>query len=421
MVLPRALSTLPSPDSKTIALSLIFTSIFLSSRSRVGEPCPSLIVSLAPHLPLGLSKNRQIGDVVERHFAAALHGFLGLVDHDPQPLLTSIDVVVVNFDNAVVRRRSDLAIELQPFNQKLNCSVAIGANIAVGLDAGSNHSLDLIGLVLNFLHARHQSRLRKNQNIIRSGKNIKSLFPRLEIQGRSEDGGVNQPLAQRGEARVRWTNGQVLQICFGIESIVPGHGPRREVRDATKDKHGHRFAFERLDRFDFRPRHQGEHWSRHKAGHHFDWHPTERATDGRTTNARRVIDFAATQRRSARSRGDPDDLRFDSLLFQKTSLLRQRKSHELAGESGHRDSNLVGGMNRAMDKKNREQSAEYFIHMQPPRCTHRLLLYRASMKPFSSSSLTKLESAKSSGFALRTLASFSPNSKRTSLIPSNGG
>src|SRR5262249_60933944 len=32
IVLPRALSTLPSPDSKTIALSLMFTSIFLSSR-----------------------------------------------------------------------------------------------------------------------------------------------------------------------------------------------------------------------------------------------------------------------------------------------------------------------------------------------------------------------------------------------------
>src|SRR5262249_30425744 len=107
----------------------MFTSIFLSSRfssrlTRAGglrAPCPpqtypSLILSLAPHLPLGFSKNRQIGDVVERHFAAALHGFLGLVDHEPQPLLTNIDIVVVDFSDAVVRRRSNLAIELQPLN-----------------------------------------------------------------------------------------------------------------------------------------------------------------------------------------------------------------------------------------------------------------------------------------------------------------
>ena len=49
---------------------------------------------------------------------------------------------------------------------------------------------------------------------------------------------------------------------------------------------------------------------------------------------------------------------------------------------------------------------------------HRLLLYSPSMKPLSSSSLTKLESANSSGFAPRALGSFSPNSRRTSLIPS---
>ena len=101
-------------------------------------------------------------------------------------------------------------------------------------------------------------------------------------------------------------------------------------------------------------------------------------------------------------------------------LLRQWESHKLAGKSGHRDSNLVGGMNGIVDKKNREQS-EYSIHAQPPRHNHRLLLYSPSMKPVSSSSLTKLESAKSSGFALRALESFSPSSKRTSLIPSNGG
>src|SRR5262245_40109057 len=133
MVLPRALSTLPSPDSKTIALSLMLTSIFSSLLvSGIGEllqaalhckgalipstyPDASLILSLAPHLPLRLPEDRQIDDVVERHFAASLDGFLGLVDHEPQSLLTNIDIVVVNLDDAVVRRRRNLAVELQPF------------------------------------------------------------------------------------------------------------------------------------------------------------------------------------------------------------------------------------------------------------------------------------------------------------------
>src|SRR6266850_6984721 len=119
----------------------------------------------------------------------------------------------------------------------MNRSVAIGANITVGLDTGSNHSLDLIGLVLNFLHTGHQSRLRKNQNIVSSGKNIKSLFPRLEIQRRPKYGGVNQSLTKCGEARVRRTNGEVLQIFLGIQTIVLGYGPRGEVRDAAKDEH----------------------------------------------------------------------------------------------------------------------------------------------------------------------------------------
>ena len=69
-------------------------------------------------------------------------------------------------------------------------------------------------------------------------------------------------------------------------------GPRCEVRDAAEDQHRDRFAFERLDRFDLRARHQREHRRGHKAGDDFDRHPRKRAADRRAADAGRVIHFA---------------------------------------------------------------------------------------------------------------------------------
>ena len=85
-----------------------------------------------------------------------------------------------------------------------------------------------------------------------------------------------------------------------------------------------------------------------------------RAADGRTANTRRIIEFTAVT--PLFSRGlYPDDL--CAYPTSRIRVFRERESHKLAGKPSHRDSNLVGRINRRMDEKNRKQDRKNLIQL----------------------------------------------------------
>ena len=88
-----------------------------------------------PKLPLRLSDKREIRDFAEGNIPADFQGLLSLFNRQAKSLFANVDILIVDLGDALVGRRGDLSVDLQPLHDELNGSVAIASNIAVGLDA----------------------------------------------------------------------------------------------------------------------------------------------------------------------------------------------------------------------------------------------------------------------------------------------
>ena len=158
-------------------------------------------------------------------------------------------------------------------------------------------------------------------------------------------------MSERCEARIRRSDCEIFEFFFRVQAIVPSDRPRRKMGDAAGNENSDRLAFERLDGSIFRPCYQREHRSGHEAGYHLDRYAAERAADRRAADSGGIIHIAIGQCRTACSRRNANDFSFKPFLFKKTSFLRQRESHELAGKSGHANSDLIQRIDWTVEDK----------------------------------------------------------------------
>ena len=80
----------------------------------------------------------------------------------------------------------DLAIDLKPLHHELNRPVTIAANIPIGLEAGSDDALNFVGLLLDFLHTGHQTRLREADDFASYGDHIETQLLRFKVKWKAE-------------------------------------------------------------------------------------------------------------------------------------------------------------------------------------------------------------------------------------------
>ena len=135
-----------------------------------------------PHLTLRLFEKREIGDFAESNVTVNFQGLFSLFNHYAQSFFADAWILVVDLGHAFIGGRGDFSIDLQPLHYELDGPVTIAANIAVGFDAGFDHALDFIGLLLDFFYTGYQTRLGEDEDVLGPGKNIEPLLLRLGIQ-----------------------------------------------------------------------------------------------------------------------------------------------------------------------------------------------------------------------------------------------